>query len=109
MGQRLNSSSSGLVLFTGTLSLGGNVVLVLGPHWKLHYYAHLDSIAISTLDFIKSGEQIGTVGDSGNTRGKPPHLHYSIVSAVPRVWHIDGTTQGWKKAFFLDPGRELTF
>jgi murein DD-endopeptidase MepM/ murein hydrolase activator NlpD len=50
---------------------------------------------------------VGTVGDSGNARGKPPHLHYAIVTLLPYPWRITGQTQGWKKAFFLDPGAWL--
>ena len=107
-GTRLNSSSQGLVLFTGNLALGGKVVLVLGPKWKLHYYAHLDSVSVGSFSFVKTGEQIGSIGDSGNAKGKPPHLHYSIVSVVPRVWRVDSATQGWKKMFFLDPGKEIS-
>ena len=107
-GTRLNSSSQGIVLFTGHLSLGGKVVLILGPRWKLHYYAHLDSTTVSLFSFAKTGIQIGAVGDSGNAKGKPPHLHYSIVSIFPRFWRIDGSTQGWKKMFFLNPGVEIT-
>jgi hypothetical protein len=47
------------------------------------------------------------VGDSGNAKGKPTHLHYSIVTLVPHPWRIDGSPQGWKKMFYLDPTRYL--
>lgn len=106
-GTRVKSSSQGIVLFTGNLALGGRVVLILGPKWKLHYYAHLDSVAVSMFKFVKTGSQIGAVGDSGNAKGKPPHLHYSMVSIFPRIWRVDGSTQGWKKMFFLNPAVEL--
>lgn len=56
---------------------------------------------------MKSGEVIGTVGDSGNAKGKPAHLHYSILRLIPTPWTIDSTTQGYKKAFFIDPGPYL--
>ena len=106
-GVGLNSSTHGLVLYTGLLNLGGNVVLILGPKWKLHYYAHLDKISIDKFDMVSAGERIGTVGDSGNAKGKPPHLHYSIVTVLPYFWRVDTTTQGWKKMFFLNPGYEI--
>ncbi len=107
-GKRLNSSSQGVILYVGNISMGGNVVLILGPKWKLHYYAHLNSISVGSMSIVKTGDKIGEVGDSGNAKGKPPHLHYSIVSIVPRLWRIDGSTQGWKKMFFLNPGSEVT-
>lgn len=96
------ASSAGLVLFRGELSRGGKVVLMLGPKWRLHYYAHLDQTVGSSLWFA-AGEQLGTVGDTGNAAGKPPHLHYSLVSLLPLPWKVDGEPQGWKKMFYLNP------
>lgn len=101
------SSSYGLVVFTGELKLGGNVVLVLGPKWRLHYYAHLQDIDVFIGQPLSAGKPIGTLGDSGNAKGKPAHLHYSVVTLVPYVWRIDQSTQGWKKMFFLDPAKLL--
>ena len=39
-GTIINSSTNGLVVYTGKIGLGGNFVLILGPKWRLHYYAH---------------------------------------------------------------------
>ena len=102
-GQELNSSCNGIVIYTGSNSLGGNIVIVLGPKWRFHYYAHLKSTSTSALSFISSGDLIGTVGDSGNAKGKQPHIHYSIITALPYVWRIDSASQGWKKMFYLNP------
>lgn len=101
------STTDGLVLFTGEIAKGGKVVLVLGPRWRLHYFAHLDRISTHAMKSVASGSPIGTVGASGNAQGKPPHLHYSIVRLLPAPWKIDGATQGVKKAFFIDPGAYL--
>ena len=103
-GTSVHSATYGIVLFTGQLRLGGNVVLVLGPKWRLHYYAHLDRINTSTLSFVGPEAEIGTVGGSGNAAGKPPHLHYTIRTLVPYLWRIDKSVQGWRKMFYLDPG-----
>jgi murein DD-endopeptidase MepM/ murein hydrolase activator NlpD len=97
----------GIVLFAGELERGGTVVLLLGPRWRLHYLAHLESRTVGTGRPVAAGATVGTVGDSGNARGKPPHLHYAIVTLLPYPWRITGQTQGWKKAFFLDPGAWL--
>lgn len=96
------ASSGGLVLFRGELARGGKVVLTLGPRWRLHYYAHLDQLADSGR-WVWAGEPVGAVGDSGNAAGKPPHLHYSLVSLLPMIWKADGAPQGWKKMFYIDP------
>ena len=96
------ASSGGLVLYRGELSRGGKVVLMLGPKWRLHYYAHLQGIADSGI-WLGAGAPAGTVGDSGNAAGKPPPLPYSLVSLLPMFWRAAEAPPGWKKMFFLDP------
>jgi murein DD-endopeptidase MepM/ murein hydrolase activator NlpD len=102
-GNPVHSSTTGIVVFAGNIDVGGNVVLVLGPKWRLHYYAHLRDIHTSAFSFVSRDQKIGTVGTTGNAKGKPPHLHYSIMTMIPYVWRIDGSRQGWKKMFYLNP------
>ncbi len=97
------SAAPGVVLYSGTLALGGNVVVVAGPKWRLHYYAHLRERTIAGWRLVARGEVIGTVGATGNAAGKPPHLHYTIATAVPYPWRADRGVQGWKKMFYLNP------
>ena len=66
---------------------------------------HLESVTVDNLDFVSANEKIGTVGDSGNAKGKPAHVHYSIVTLLPYFWQMTTESQGWKKMFFLDPGQ----
>jgi murein DD-endopeptidase MepM/ murein hydrolase activator NlpD len=106
-GKALVSATPAIILYAGELARGGKVVLSLGPKWHLHYYAHLEYLAVKRWQRVKAGEQIGLVGDSGNAKGKPPHVHYSIVTLVPYIWRIDTSTQGWKKMFYLDPSELL--
>ena len=101
------AATGGVVLYSGAIKRGGNVVLVLGPKWRVHYYAHLDSIDSGVGGIISRGEKIGSVGDTGNAGGKQPHVHYVILSVIPYPWRIDTSTQGWKKMFYLDPGDML--
>jgi len=107
LGTGVTSTTDGMVIYTGEHAKGGSVIVVLGPKWRFHYFAHLNSIDISMFSFVKSGEKIGTLGDSGNARGKPPHLHYSIVRLIPAPWAIDSSTQGYKKALYIDPSPYL--
>jgi len=102
-GTNVVSSTSGFVISSGKISQGGNYVLILGPKWRLHYYAHLESIKTSGLFVISRNDIIGTVGSSGNAKGKAPHLHYSIFTPIPYPWRIDTQKQGWKKMFYLNP------
>ena len=101
------SATYGVVIFKGELSIGGKVIAILGPRWRIHYYAHLDDFNDKAGRFITTNDQIATVGGSGNAKGKPPHLHYSILSLVPYPWRWDNSTQGWKKMFFMNPSEKL--
>lgn len=106
-GTAVISSTNGIVLYNGELSLGGRVLAILGPKWRIHYYAHLGNTIVKTGTFVKTSEAIGTVGNSGNAKDKAPHLHYSIISLFPHIWNSDLSTQGWKKMFYLNPSDHL--
>ena len=102
-GTPIHSATYGMVLFSGQNTLGGNFVMVLGPKWRLHYYAHLDSIKAHSLSLVSAKTVIGTVGTTGNATGKPPHLHYTIKSIIPYPWKYEKGIQGWRKMFYLNP------
>ncbi len=73
------SSTEGIVSQVGTNRLGGLVVWVLGPGGQRHYYAHLDGYSdLEPGMRIEAGRVLGYVGDTGNAKGTPPHLHYGI-------------------------------
>lgn len=108
LGTGVTSTTDGIVVYTGELPKGGKVVIVLGPKWRFHYFAHLNTIDTSPFSFVNSGELIGTLGDTGNAKGKQPHVHYSIVRLIPAPWAIDSSTQGYKKSIFIDPGLYLS-
>lgn len=77
------SSTRGLVTSVREGGLGGRQVWVLGPAGERHYYAHLDGWAPGMAQgrIVEAGDVLGSVGDSGNARGTPPHLHYGIYGA----------------------------
>ncbi|MGE6480664.1 M23 family metallopeptidase [Psychrobacter namhaensis] len=75
----IQSTTQGIVSKVGENNLGGRVVVVVGPGGAGHYYAHLEDYAdIAPNDWVNQGEVIGYVGDSGNAKGTPPHVHYGI-------------------------------
>ena len=102
-GTSIFSATEGLVVYTGEMGRGGNVVLVLGPKWRLHYYAHLDKLNTTEGSFVNQKDVIGKVGNTGNAQGKPSHLHYSIITLIPYPWRMDLSHQGYKKMFYLNP------
>lgn len=78
-GTPIQSTTQGIVSKVGNNNLGGRVVVVVGPGGAGHYYAHLEDYAdIAVNDWVNAGDIIGYVGDSGNAKGTPPHLHYGI-------------------------------
>ncbi len=101
------ASTAGIVLFKGQLNRGGNAIAILGPKWRIHYYAHLKNHAVHPLAWVQSGEKIGEVGDTGNAKGKPPHLHYSILSLIPNPAEITLEQQGWQRMFYMNPNQLL--
>ena len=59
--------------------LGGKVIFVRDPQRGISmYYAHLDSQLVSSGDEVHLGDTIGLVGNTGNARRTPPHLHFGI-------------------------------
>ena len=106
-GRPVLAATPGVVLFTGRLSLGGNVICLLGPGWKVQYYAHLDSVDVFMGQPVCTGQTIGAVGQTGNAANTPPHLHFSLMTLIPYPWRIDDSPRGWLKMFYLDPGRWL--
>ena len=102
------ASTNGIVIFAGELTRGGKVVAVLGPKWRVHYFAHLNDYYVSAGDVVSINNQIGLLGDTGNAAGKQPHVHYSILSLLPMPWLFTSQSQGWKKMFFLSPHEKLT-
>ena len=60
---------------TGTQSYG-NLVVVTDNNGCRHYYAHLQSIAVSKGQFVFVGTKIGVMGNTGNSFGA--HLHYEV-------------------------------
>lgn len=71
----------GRVSFTGEKGLGGKQVWLRDFKRKQSlYYAHLDSI-VPDLRRVNAGDTLGFVGNTGNARTTPPHLHFGIYKS----------------------------
>lgn len=73
------AAAAGRITSVGTNNLGGNVVW-LRPHGKPYnlYYAHLDTQLVQSGSEVQIGDTLGLVGNTGNARTTPPHLHFGI-------------------------------
>lgn len=75
------AATDGRIGFTGKKGLGGKQVWLRDRQRKQSiYYAHLDSIA-SASGNVKRGDTLGFVGNTGNARTTPPHLHFGIYKS----------------------------
>ena len=75
------AATSGRIRFTGEKGLGGKQVWLRDQKRKQSlYYAHLDSI-IPGLIKVEQGDTLGFVGNTGNARTTPPHLHFGIYKS----------------------------
>ena len=91
-GTSVHPATPGIVLYQGKNERGGNVVFILGPKWRMHYYAHLDKIKTNMFSIVSPESIIGTVGSTGNAMGN--HLISIIRSKQSFLIH-----GGWTKAY----------
>lgn len=69
----------GYITSTADKGLGGKQVWLRDQkRGNSLYYAHLDSIIAIPGMKVKPGDTLGLVGNSGNARTTPPHLHFGI-------------------------------
>jgi murein DD-endopeptidase MepM/ murein hydrolase activator NlpD len=69
----------GTVVVSGTRSLGGNVVVLIGREGRYEFvFSHLDRRDVRRGQRVYAGEVLGSVGTTGNAAGGPPHLHFEV-------------------------------
>jgi murein DD-endopeptidase MepM/ murein hydrolase activator NlpD len=85
IGAPAKAADSGVVVEAGggwSSGYGNHVIIDHGNGFTT-LYAHLTSIFVKPGESVTRGEQIGTVGSTGNSTG--PHLHFEIrYQGVPR-------------------------
>ena len=75
------AAANGYITSTKDNNLGGKVVF-LRPDSKNFtlYYAHLDSQIAREGQEVKTGDVIGLMGNTGNAKTTPTHLHFGIYT-----------------------------
>jgi murein DD-endopeptidase MepM/ murein hydrolase activator NlpD len=70
----------GFISYIGVQPKGGQVIWLTTDAGTAFYYAHLDRWAPGLYEGmeVRSGEILGYVGNTGNARTTPPHLHFGI-------------------------------
>jgi len=72
------AAAEGVVNRVNETNIGGKVVWVRDVFGNSLYYAHLDSQAVSSGMHVDVGDTLGFVGNTGNARTTPPHLHFGV-------------------------------
>jgi len=86
------------VVRIGTNRLGGNVIWLRPKNRSISlYYAHLDSQLVTTGQSVIAGDTLGLIGNTGNAKTTPPHLHFGIYG---RGGALDPLP-------FLQPGKSI--
>jgi murein DD-endopeptidase MepM/ murein hydrolase activator NlpD len=86
--------------------LGGIYVWLKRADGVQYYYAHMESIAegLENGSRITVGQVVGTVGNTGDARGAPPHLHFEIrhewtpINPYPHLQAVDATARTASRA-----------
>ena len=82
------AANSGVVAFTGPLTIYGNAVVIDHGLGLQTLYAHLSSIGVKPGDRVEKGQEIGRSGTTGLALGD--HLHYEVlvhgISVTPLEW-----------------------
>lgn len=80
LGSFVVSPTEAVVIRTGKGTTEGNYVYTAGPGGETFAYMHLDRVAtgVKAGTVLAPGDLIGFVGDTGNAKGGPAHLHFEV-------------------------------
>lgn len=88
MGAPVISSAEGTVRIarSGSYNFGyGNYIIISHPNGTETLYAHNQTILVSPGQSVSRGQQIATIGSTGNSTG--PHVHFEVRNAYnPFAW-----------------------
>jgi murein DD-endopeptidase MepM/ murein hydrolase activator NlpD len=76
IGTTVRAAERGTVLIAGQASGYGTLVVVSHGGGLSSAYAHMSTISVSPGQAVGRGQQLGEVGDEGNSTG--PHLHFEV-------------------------------
>lgn len=77
------AAADGVVTRVRNGGLGGKTIWLRDQQGHALYYAHLDSQLVRRGMRVSVGDTLGLVGNTGNARTTPPHLHFGIYQNGP--------------------------
>jgi murein DD-endopeptidase MepM/ murein hydrolase activator NlpD len=82
VGDPIYAAASGVVVFTGLLTVRGNAIMIDHGWGVYSAYLHQSEILVNVGDHVEQGQLIGRVGNTGRVEG--PHLHFEVqVGGIP--------------------------
>lgn len=84
------AAAAGVVSSVDTTDIGGRVVWLreAGGRHSI-YYAHLERPLVREGQRVQAGDTVGLVGNTGNARTTPPHLHFGAYRRGPQdPWNL---------------------
>lgn len=75
-GESVLAPAAATVAFAETVDVRGNTVVLDHGAGVFTTYAHLDSMAVEVGAYVRAGQRIGLVGNTGLSTG--PHLHWEM-------------------------------
>jgi lipoprotein NlpD len=75
-GTLVRAAAAGEVIYTGTKSGYGTIVILRHPSSLITLYAHNSAVLVKDGDRVEAGTPIAKVGQTGRTTG--PHLHFEV-------------------------------
>lgn len=90
--------ADGVITNVGNTNVGGLVVWQQDLQRNVtYYYAHLHTQSVRAGERVTAGQTVGTVGNTGNARTTPPHLHFGVyrpgrtaIDPVPFIFDTPG-------------------
>lgn len=72
--------ADGIISYIGDQPKGGHCLWLTTENGTSFYYAHLDRWAPGLYEGmeVRSGDLLGYVGNTGNAKTTPPHLHFGV-------------------------------
>ena len=76
IGRTVYAPADGVVYFRGRKNGYGKFLLIMHPFGFSTAYGHLSAFLVKSGEFVKQGQPIARVGNTGRSTG--PHLHYEV-------------------------------
>jgi murein DD-endopeptidase MepM/ murein hydrolase activator NlpD len=104
LGTPIFATASGTVEYAGWRGGYGKLVIVRHPNGYETYYGHCSRLRVKKGAYVKQGETIAEVGQTGDATG--PHVHYEIrINGRP----VNPSSLKTTKAPSLPPDQRLRF